>query len=136
MTRPPPGQRSSPRESPRATTRPPKPSPSVAVPADVLQSAAQLVIDAGEHLGRAEGLAYWTGWHAGRLAGREEGWAAGHAAGMDAGGAAVLLALRAGWPDLRPARRLVSRRYVDLLDGPGVAAPCTCSCCRRDGRAS
>lgn len=71
------------------------------------------------------------GYEAGRLDGWEQGYREGFEAGADVGGARVLLALRAGWPDLGPARRLVSRQYTDLLDGPGVAAPCTCSCCRR-----
>lgn len=101
------------------------------VPADVLAAAARLVADASERVDQAGQVGYWHGWHLGRQAGYEEGFAAGHRAGMDAGGARVLLELREGWPDLRPAQRLVSRHPVDGLDGPGVAAPCACSCCRR-----
>lgn len=111
--------------------------PTVPVRADVLHQAALLVVEAGERADRAKEFGQSYGWHLGYVAGRAAGWAAGHAAGLDAGGAGVLAALRAGWPDLGPARRLVSREYVDLLDGPTVAVACTCSCCRRrDGRAA
>ena len=110
--------------------------PTVPVPADVLAAATRQVAEASERLERERAYGHHIGWHLGRLAGYDEGWKAGHAAGVDAGGTRVLLALRSGWPDLAPARRLASREYVSLLDGPGVAAPCTCSCCRRwrDGR--
>lgn len=72
-----------------------------------------------------------TGYEAGKFAGWEDGYTAGFQAGADVGGHRILLALQSGWPDLGPARRLISRNYIDLLDGPGIAAPCTCSCCRR-----
>lgn len=79
-----------------------------------------------------------VGWEAGHLDGWEEGYRRGFEAGAEVGGERVLRALRSGWPDLGPARRLVSREYVDLLDGAGIAAPCTCSCCERwrSGRGS
>lgn len=63
-----------------------------------------------------------------------EGYAAGYLSGEEVGSVRTLLHLRAGWPDLGSVTRLVvSREYRDLLDGPGVATPCTCSCCRRAG---
>ncbi len=72
-----------------------------------------------------------TGYQAGKYDGFEEGYEAGFEAGADVGAHRILLALQAGWPDLKPARRPISHNYLDLLDGPGVASPCTCSCCRR-----
>lgn len=80
------------------------------------------------------GDAFNAGYDAGRIDGWESGYRAGFQSGGDVGGHRVLLALQTGWPDLAPARRLISRQYRDLLDGPGVAAPCTCSCCQRARR--